>query len=109
MDITPIQSFYNYTFARIGEAGSFLINTGAGFNTIAVTIVALLPFTQPDGIGSIPETSFRILIKGADLVLPPKMNDRVLFRGRQFTISEADPISLAVNGTTIAYSMVITN
>jgi len=109
MDISPIQNFYNFTFNRIGESGSFLINTGLAFNPIAVTIIALLPHGQIEGIGTIPETTFRILIRGADLVLPPKMSDRILFRGRQYTISELDPIQMAVNGITIAYSLQITN
>jgi len=110
MDITPVTSFYTYVFNRIGETGSFLINTGAAFNTIPnVLMVALLPHSQVDGIGTIPETSFKVLIRGSDLVLPPKMSDRIIFRGKQYTFTEQDPVSLSINGTVVAYSLIVSN
>jgi len=111
MDITPIQSFYNYTFNRIGETGSYLVNTGAGFTAHpGILMIGLLPFGQPLGIGTIPETGFKIIIQGSALTgagVTPKMSDRVLFRGIQYSFAEQDPVTLSINGTPLAYSFLV--
>jgi hypothetical protein len=111
ISLAGIQTFYNNTFTKLGENGSYLVNTGAGFTTIA-TILMLPrgPLVQPEEIGSLPLTAFNILIQQSTLTanaIVPKRGDRLLFRGLQYKIEEIDNVSYSYNGTVIAYNFTV--
>jgi len=111
MSLASVQTFFNTTFTKFGENGTYLVNTGATFTPFTnVLMLARGPMQMPEELGTIPNPNFNIMILQTTLgplAINPKRGDRITFRGVQYKINEIDAITYSYNGTIIAFNLIL--